>query len=331
MSTMHALSALAGLAIVAAGLGGMMAWQSNVDADTRAAAEARGEWRPPCAARLGPAYAAVAPKLQTDEDPPRTLLFGVDRSPSNLELSDEQMDAVAAHAATTPVDVGIGVLLISDRSERSSTPDMPFEPATPRRGHVAGELPCAPDCAADSLFKKKCLEQIDEAQAKRVAVLDADETANRVQQQEQRAERILRWREQVRTWVPKPGTSLLGFWTKVADMPVVRRTPERVTVMVFSDMEEARTGDLKQVERFHKDYVARGTCPEVQWLPQGLGGLDIVLVQTIRDGIDADAWGARWEAVLTCAGAHVRRHRYTRAIAIGELLGDEAPKLASRG
>lgn len=324
MSHVHALSALAGLTLVAAGLGGMMAWQSSSDADVRAAAEARGEWRPPCAARLGPAYAAVTPVATEDAAPPRTLLFGVDRSPSNIELANEQMDAVAAHAATTPADVGIGVLLISDRSERSSTPDMPFEAATPRRSHAAGDLPCAPDCTADSMFKKKCLEQIEAAQAKRVATLDADESTRQRELQEQRAERVLRWREQVRTWVPKPGTSLLGFWTKIADMPVVRRTPERVTVVVFSDLEEARTGDRKQVERFHRDYVARGTCPEVAWLPQGLGGLDVVLVQTIRDGIDAEAWGGRWESVLTCAGAHVRRHRYTKAISIGELLGPES-------
>jgi hypothetical protein len=178
------------------------------------------------------------------------------------------------------------------------------------------------------LFKKKCLEQIDEAQAKRVAALDAVEAGRRTELQEQRAERMLRWREQVRTWVPKPGTSLLGFWTKVADMPVVRRTPERVTVVVFSDLEEA-TADRKKIEKFHKDYVARGTCPEVAWLPQGLGGLDVVLVQTISDGIDAEAWGGRWDAVLTCAGAHVRRHRYTKAISIGELLGPaEAPLVA---
>lgn len=297
-----------------------MVWQSSSDAEARAAAEARGEWRPPCAARLGPAYAAVAPVVAEDPAPPRTLLFGVDRSPSNLELSDEQLDAVVAHGATTPADTGIGVLLISDRSERSSTPDMPFEAATPRRTHAAGELPCAPDCTADSLFKKKCLEQIEDAQARQVATLDAAEATQRTQLQEQRAERMSRWREQVRTWVPRPGTSLLGFWTKVADMPVVRRTPERVTVVVLSDLEEA-TADRKQIERFHKDYKARGTCPEVSWLPQGLGGLDVVLVQTIRDGIDAEGWGARWDAVLTCAGAHVRRHRYTKAISIGEVLG----------
>ena len=136
MSHVHALSALAGLTLVAAGLGGMMVWQSSSDAEVRAAAEARGEWRPSCAARLGPAYAAVAPTVQEDPGPPRTLLFGVDRSPSNLELSDEQMDAVTAYAATTPADTGVGVLLISDRSERSSTPDMPFEAGAPRRSFV---------------------------------------------------------------------------------------------------------------------------------------------------------------------------------------------------
>ena len=330
MSHAHALSALAGLVVVALGLGGLMSWQAGTDTTARAAAEARGEWRPPCAQRLGPGYAAIDPVAQPDDLPPRTLLFGVDRSPSNLALADLQMDAVVAHAATLPADTGVGVLLISDRSERSSTPDMPFEPAAIRRRFTPAPLPCAPDCAADSLFKKKCLEQIDDAQARRVAVLTLADDRSRATQQEARAERIHLWREQVRTWTPKPGTSLLGFWAKIADLPVVRRTPERTTVIVFSDLEEARTPDHKKVTQFLRSYQARGACPEVPWLPTGLGGLDILLVQTVSDGIDAAAWGERWDAVLTCAGAHVRRHRYSPALSIAELLGPDAPvQLAS--
>ena len=330
MSQVHALSALAGLVLVASGLAGLMRWQSSNDAEVRAAAEARGEWRPPCAARLGTGYAAIEPVAQSEAGPPRTLLFGLDRSPSNLELADPQMDAVVTHAATLPADTGVGVLLISDRSERSSTPDMPFEAAATRRTFVAGKLPCGDDCTADSMFKKKCLEQIDAAQAGRITTLEAGESQQRALLQEQRAERIHRWREQVRSWTPKPGTSLLGFWTKVADLPVVRRTPERVSVVVFSDLEEARTPDRKKIEQFGKTYQARGACPEAPWLPRGLGSLDIVLVQTRSDGIDADAWGERWEAVLGCAGAHVRRHRYSPAISVAELLGPDepAPRLA---
>jgi len=333
VSHTHAVSALAGLVVVAAALAGMMRWQSGHDAEARATAEARGEWRPPCAARLGAGYAAVEPLAAPDLAPPRTLLFGVDRSPSNLGLADEQLDAVVAHAATLPADTGVGVLLISDRSERSSTPDMSFEAASPRRGFAPGPLPCGDDCVADSMFKKKCLEMIDAAQVARVAVLEADESRQRAALQEQRAERVHRWREQVRGWTPKPGTSLLGFWTKVADLPVVRRTPERVTVVVFSDLEEARTPDRKKIEQFGRAYQARGACPEAPWLPRGLAGLDVLLVQTRSDGIDADAWGERWEAVLGCAGAHVRRHRYSPAISLAELLGPDepAPRLARAG
>lgn len=332
MSQVNALSALAGLVLVASGLAGLMHWQSSNDAEVRAAAEARGEWRPPCAARLGTGYAAVEPIARTDVGPPRTLLFGLDRSPSNLDLADEQMDAVVAHAATLPADTGVGVLLISDRSERSSTPDMPFEAAAGRRTFTPGPLPCGDDCTADSMFKKKCLEQIETAQVGRIATLESGESQQRAVIQEQRAERIHRWREQVRSWTPKPGTSLLGFWTKVADLPVVRRTPERVSVIVFSDLEEARTPDRKKIEQFGKDYEKRGACPEAPWLPRGLASLDIVLVQTRSDGIDADAWGERWEAVLTCAGAHVRRHRYSPAISVAELLGpDEPAPLVAQG
>lgn len=323
----HALSALAGLVVVAAGLGGMMHWQSSTDAEARAAAEARGDWRPPCAARLGAAYGALEPTATDDDGPARTLLFGVDRSPSNLALADEQMDAVVAHAATLPASTGVGVLLISDRSERSSTPDMPFEAASPRRHFTPAQIP---DRDADSLFKKKCIEQLDEAQGRRISGLEATEAERRAAQQEQRAERILRWREQVRSWTPKPGTSLLGFWTKIADLPVVRRTPERTTVVVFSDLEEARKPDDKKIEKFYRDHQARGACPEASWLPRGLGGLDIVLVQTVSDGIDATAWGERWEAVLGCAGAHVRRHRYSPAISIAELLGPDEPERVAR-
>lgn len=329
MSQVQALSALAGLVLVAGGLAGLMAWQSGADGEARAAAEARGEWRPPCAARLGSGYAAVEPTTKLDEAPARTLIFGVDRSPSNLALADLQMEAVVGYAAILPAAVGVGVLLISDRSERSSTPDMPFEAAAERRSFVAGALPCGEDCvSADSLFKQKCIEQIGAAQRRRVTTLTGEEEARRVSEQEHRAERIGRWREAVRTWTPKPGTSLLGFWAKVADMPVVRRTPERTTVVVFSDLEEARTPERKKIEGFYKEHQRRGTCPEVDWLPRGIGGLDIVLVQTISDGIDAHAWGGRWEAVLGCAGAHVRRHRYTSAVAIGELLGDPPTRVA---
>ena len=103
MSHVQALSALAGLVLVAGGLAGLMAWQSGADTEARAAAEARGEWRPPCAARLGTGYAAVEPVAQVDETPARTLIFGVDRSPSNVGIADQQMDAVTAHAATLPV------------------------------------------------------------------------------------------------------------------------------------------------------------------------------------------------------------------------------------
>lgn len=331
MSHVQALSALAGLVLVAGGLAGLMAWQSGADTEARAAAEARGEWRPPCAARLGTGYAAVEPVAQVDETPARTLIFGVDRSPSNVGIADQQMDAVTAHAATLPAETGVGVLLISDRSERSSTPDMPFEAGAPRRSFVAGALPCGADCAsADSLFKKKCLEQIDAAQARRIATLSDEEEGRRVAEQERRAERIHQWREGMRSWTPKPGTSLLGFWAKVADLPVVRRTPERTTVVVFSDLEEAGTPERKKIEVFYKEHQRRGSCPEVAWLPQGLGGLDVVLVQTISDGIDANAWGARWEAVLGCAGAQVRRYRYTPAVTIGELLGPEAPAKVAR-
>lgn len=327
MSQVQALAAVGGLAAGLLALGGLLWWQSGLDAS--AAAAAADSWRPPCAARLGKAYAALEPSVEADDAAPRNLLFGVDRSGSNQELADRQLDAVVGHVATLPAEVGVGVLLITDRSERSTTPDMPFEPGEPGRRFRPAALPCAPDCRADSLFQQKCLEQIGVAQDRRVDELEQAEAARRTTLQEQRALRVHAWHESVAGFTPRPGTSLLGFFAKLADLPPVRREPERTTVVVLSDLEESRTPERRQIDQFYRKYRSTGTCPEAQWLPRGISGVEIALVQSVRDGIDADAWASKWEAVLTCAGAQVRRHRYTSAVPLAQLL-DEPPVVLAR-
>lgn len=319
MSHTQTLAALGGLLLGGALLGGMMWWQSGLQP------AATGDWRPPCAARLGKAYAAIEPLREADARPARNLIFGVDRSGSNQDLGDAQLDAAIAHAATLPPESGVGILLITDRSDRSTTPDMPFEPGEPGLAFRPAPLPCAPDCRPDSLFQQKCVEQLDAAQERRVADLQAEEAARRTRLQEDRALRIHAWRERAAAYAPKPGTSLLGFFAKLADLPPVRREPERTTLVVLSDLEATQAAERKQLDQFERKYRSSGTCPDAPWLPRGISGLEVALVQSVRDGIDADLWARRWDAVLTCAGAHVRRHRYSSAVPLDQLLEDPAP------
>jgi hypothetical protein len=315
MSQAQPLAALGGLLVGGALLGGMLWWQSGLEP-----AQARDDWRPPCVARLGKAWADFGPTSEPDDRPARDLIFGVDRSGSNRELADVQLDAAVAYAATLEPESGVGVLLITDRSDRSTTPDMPFEPGQPG---VRWRPDSCPGCVTDSLFQQKCVEQLEAAQARRLAALAAAEEARRTAAQEDRALRIHAWRDRI-TGDPAPGTSLLAFFAKVADLPPVRRAPERTTVVVLSDLEASQASERKRLDRFERAYRSSGTCPEASWLPKGLAGLEIALVQTVRDGIDADLWARRWDAVLTCAGAHVRRHRYSSAVPLRQLLDEPA-------
>jgi hypothetical protein len=314
----QSLAALGGLALGGALLGGMLYWQSGLKPP------ATTDWRPPCITRLGPSYAAVAPTPVPGTRPARNILFGIDRSGSNSALADAQLDAAVAHAATLDPGSGAGILLITDRSDRSTTPDMPFEPGAPDQAFKRGELPCAPDCPPpDSLFKQKCLEQLDAAQDQEVAALTAAESARRVDLQEQRALRIHAWRQQIDDYTHRPGTSLLAFFLKVADLPPVRHQPERTTVVVLSDLEPSQSAERKLLDRFERNFKkAENTCPEASWLPTGLAGVEVVLVQSVRDGIDADLWARRWDTALTCAGVHVRRHRYSSAVPLNQLLDE---------
>jgi hypothetical protein len=325
MSQVQALAALSGLLLGGALLGGTIWWQSTLEPPPQA------DWRPPCVARLGKAWAAVQPTAAPDPRPARNLLFGVDRSGSNGELSDTQLDAAVAYAANLEPQHGVGILLITDQSDRSTTPDMPFEPGSPGQVFRPGPLPCGPDCAPDSMFAQKCGEQLEAAQDRRVASLTADEADRRTRQQEDRAVRVHAWRERAAAYKPKPGTSLLGFFAKLADLPPVRREPERTTVVVLSDLETTQHAERKQIEAFDRKYRSSGTCPDVDWLPRGISGLEIVLLQTVRDK-GAEAWASRWDAVLGCAGAHVRRHRYSSAVPLDQLLDTPtAPALALAG
>ncbi len=332
------IATLSGFMIAALGVGALTLWQS----EPLAAAE-DGEWRPPCVQRLHRDFRTIDVSVDgvdgVDGGDPRadaaasptaaaqhTILFGVDRSPSNREVADEQLDAVVAHTKGLPLDIAAGVLLISDRSDRSSTPDMPIEAARRLPAATIPPLPCAPDCQPRSLFEQHCYERLEEALETRAASLADASAARRQELEEERALRIDAWVERAKEYTPKPGTSLLAFFAKVSDLPPVLSSPARTTLVVLSDLEEARTGDRRKLEGFYAKYRAKGEiCPEVEWLPSGLSGLDVVLLQTHTDGINAELWGQRWEALLGCAGAHVRRQRYSAAVSLGDYL---APSLA---
>ncbi len=331
------IATASGFLIAALGVGALTLWQS----EPQAAAE-DGEWRPPCVQRLhrdfrtidvslgggdgssGSAQAGDAPAGSTTAQ--HTILFGVDRSPSNREVSDEQFDAVVDHSKSLPLDIAAGILLISDRSDRSSTPDMPMELASRLPTATVPPLPCAPDCQPRSLFEQHCYERLEEALETRASSMSDESARRRKELVDARSQRIDAWAREARDYTPKPGTSLLAFFAKVADLPPVIGSPARTTLVVLSDLEEARTGDRRKLEGFYAKYRAKGElCPEVEWLPRGLAGLDVLLLQTHTDGINAELWGQRWEALLGCAGAHVRRQRYSAAVSLGDYL---APSLA---
>ena len=316
-----AAAALAGLGLALAGLGGL--WALHGAAEATAAEARHDDWRPPCVRSLAPAYRDLDAVIDAPPAAPsRTYLFGVDLSGSNRDAAAPQLAAALDFAKTAPLGDAVGVLLISDRSDRSSTPDMPLEAAVDLPRHRAPPLPCAPECRPRSLFERQCLEKLDRALAERVAARDAEADAAAAAARAARAARVDAWAAGLADYAPRPGTSLLAFFAKVADLPAVRRASGRVTLVVLSDLEEARTPERRLLDAFDRAYRAAGdACPAAaEGLPTGLAGVDVLLLQTHTDGVDAERWGARWEALLACAGARVERRRYSPAVALADYL-----------
>jgi hypothetical protein len=326
MSRAPIFAALGGLALALAALGGLTLLHGDLDA--RAAAARAGDWRPPCVKSLGPAYQALdLPPLAEPADPqaqpPRTYLLGVDRSGSNQDVADDQLAAAAAFARARPLDEQVGVLLISDRSDRSSTPDMTLETALAVTDVQPPPLPCAPDCRPRSLFEQMCFEQLQEALGARASARQLELTAHLHRLAAERAARVDAWSERIAAAPPATATSLLAFFAKVGDLPAVRRSPGRTTLIVLSDLEEAKTADRRLLDAYHRATLdPAAPCPAVPWQPSGLAGLEILLLQTHSDGQDPELWGRLWERLLRCSGAHVSRRRYSPSIALGEYLAE---------
>lgn len=306
------LAALGGLVTVLGGIGGLSWWSSR-----EAVAADPEQWRPKCAQRMGWDGVDVVAGGETTGAREHTL-FGFDLSPSNRELGHTQLGAVIEFASTLPADAGTGMLLVSDRSDRSSTPDLPLDaPLEGARPEVTG-LPCWPNCETDSLFGQRCAAQLDDAIEQQLATVQTELDTRATEHVAARAARLAAWQSQVEQWQPGKGTSLFRFWQKVADLPQVQRAPGSTRVVLLSDLEEARTRERAKVEKIARAFDKHGTCPD-EGLPR-LEGVEVVLVQTITDRIDAEKWGTRWEAVLGCAGATVVRHRYSPALPFAEYL-----------
>jgi hypothetical protein len=307
----------AGLVTVSLGLGGV----AVLGLATEEAAPT-DDWRPTCSRSLGPGYATI--DVRTEEVPPegRVLLFGIDRSPSNAEQSDAQLDAATQYVGSLPLATSYGVLFVSDRSDRSSTPDLPIEAAQASHRAVADPLPCAPDCSPDTLFERACQGQVEEALAMRADAVTRELAVATSDAVAARGDRLRTWSARAHAYWPEPGTSLLRFWHKVADLPAVRRDPSRVTIVLMSDLEEARTKDRQALRRFDRAFAkGGGECPVDNPIPTELSGARVVLVQTVTDGVDADRWASTWEQVLTCAGVHFERFRYSASIPLADYLG----------
>jgi hypothetical protein len=307
---------LAGLVTVSLGLGGVAVLGLATEE-----AEASDDWRPTCARSLGPGYATLDVHTEIAPAEGRVVLFGIDRSPSNADQADAQLEAAAQYAGALPLGTSYGILFISDRSDRSSTPDLPIEPARPTRRAVADPLPCAPDCTPQTLFEQACMGKVEDALQLREAELARDLEAEAEAKAAVRAERLRSFAAGAHAYWPKPGTSLLRFWHKVADLPAVRRDPTKVTVVLMSDLEEALTRDRQAIRRFTRaQRRAAGECPTENPLPAALAGAHVVLLQTVTDRVNGDKWSSIWEDILGCAGVDVVRYRYSDAIPLADFI-----------
>lgn len=280
--------------------------------------------RPSCVQALGPEFRELDVRDGEEDRTGRTYFVGVDRSPSNRELAAEQLDAAVRFVGSLPATDAASILFITDRSERSSTPDLPELPRHPGGAVEVPALPCG-TCEAASLFEQKCREQLSHALVERAAERRAQLRGEARQAKAERFEIVKAWQARVEDWWPRPGTSILGFWRKVADTPVVRRTPQEVTVVLLGDLEEARTRSRRDLERYAAA-VRRGggQCLGGNPIPSAVAGVEVVLLQTMVDGVDARRWAEIWETALVCAGARAVRYRYSSGAQLRPYLELEA-------
>src|SRR5690606_4439767 len=161
---------------------------------------------------------------------------------------------------------------------------------------------CGAACSPSSLFEKSCWEQWEAALEDERQTVAEELTAERQASHGLRSERLDAWVAEVQDYWPAPGTSLLGFWQKVADLPVVRRSPASVTVVLWSDLEEERTTDRKRLQTLVRAQASGDACPDESPIPPALAGTRVVLLQSKGEREAALDWASWWERALGCAG-----------------------------
>lgn len=274
---------------------------------------------PGCVRNLGLPQQERAVRVHATAAGERTFVLGLDRSPSNAGVARSQLAEALTFARDLPVEDGLGILFVSDRSDRSTTPDLPWEPSSAHEHAVIDPSPCGDRCAPASLFESSCLVQWEAALADRRDALAGEIAARREASRVARNARLDAWASSVADYWPRSGTSLRRFWNKVADLPSVRENPESVTVVLWSDLEEIMTDDRREIERWARTATPE-VCPASPLLPAGLAGVRVILLQTVGERRRSEVWGERWETALRCAGASVTRFRYSASVRVADTL-----------
>ncbi len=305
------LSALGGLALVGGGMG-YLAFAGPSHGPSRG-----DDWRPVCAKALS--WDAITVERRPDPAAvSETLIYGLDLTTSNAELAQHQLGAVHDHALTLPATTSLAVLLISDDSDRSTTPDLPYESGIATEHVTVEGLPCWPNCPRETLSQQHCADQLSNAVAQETRRLEDGIALQEQSARGIRADRINRWFEAVPQETAASRSTLLRFFAKVAELPVVRRGDSKVTLVVLSDLAESKSHEQRKVQDAAREWQRSGTCPSGNWLPS-LAGVNVVLLQSrVADG--DRHWGEDWSALLRCAGADVTLHRYSVSIPLSEYL-----------
>ena len=112
-----------------------------------------------------------------------------------------------------------------------------------------------------------------------------------------------------------------GDWFEIAgdtDQVLLSTISEQFT-LIEQEKKEENTYSIQMIDP--KSLPSPVAFLEEKISGLNLEGVEVILLQTFTDRIDAEAWGTRWEAVLGCAGARVTRHRYSPAMPLTEYLG----------
>jgi hypothetical protein len=183
---------------------------------------------------------------------------------------------------------------------------------------IVDPLPCGSDCRPQGLVARSCIERVTRHLEARREALQARVDGEHATQQARREAQLRRDLAQIAALPPPEGTSLAGFFRKVAELPARRSPGTRTVVVVLSDLAEAGTPDAAPLRRWWRAAAGRGGCPgAVPWAPTDLAGVEVHLLQEIHDGWRDAASGEPWLRLLRCAGATTTLHRFAPQADLG--------------